>query len=101
MTGPDYADCAAAGARFLDERRPGWAGRIDLDRLALIDECDCILGQLDGTYDRGLAALGLTLSEEVLLGFLPGFDSEWSWDQLDAAWTAEISKRREAAQVAA
>jgi nucleoside 2-deoxyribosyltransferase len=101
VTGPDYAARAAAGARFLDERRPGWAGRIDMDRLALIDDCDCILGQLDGTYDRGLAELGLTLRDESLLGFISDNISAWSWDQLDAAWTAEIGKRREAAQVAA
>jgi len=101
MSAPDYAARAAAGARFLDERRPGWAGRIDLGRLALIDDCDCVLGQLDGAYNRGLAALGLTFHEEFLLGFLSGSDSAGSWEQLDAAWTAEIGKRCAAAQVTA
>jgi hypothetical protein len=95
MTAPDYETRAAAGARFLDARRPGWAGLIDMDRLALIDDCDCVLGQLDGTYDRGRDALHLTLHEEFLLGFLAGDNSAESWDRLDAAWIAEIKARRE------
>ena len=99
MTATDYAACAAAGAAFLDKRRPGWAERIDLDRLALADDCDCILGQLDGTYNRGLAALDLTFHEEFLLGFLSRRSAPESWDQLGDAWTAEIAKRREPAQV--
>ena len=101
MSGPDYTARVAAGAAFLDEHRPGWAGRIDLDRLALIDDCDCVLGQLSGTYDRGRTALGLSLGEEFLFGFLPGGGggSAEGWDQLDAAWTAEIRQRCESTAV--
>jgi hypothetical protein len=99
VTGPDYAARAAAGAAFLDERRPGWAERIDLDTLALIDECYCVLGQLGGNYAQELSALGLSLGDEADLGFIPaGHPGDWSL--LDAAWTAEIRQRRETAQVA-
>lgn len=41
---------AAAGARHLDEHRPGWADRIDVDRLDLGDAYACIIGQLTGSF---------------------------------------------------
>jgi hypothetical protein len=93
MTALDYTARVAAGAAFLDERMPGWAEWIDLDSLSLMDDCDCVLGQLSGYYRDGVAQFGLRLSEEVSLGFMPGEGS--AWDLLDAAWTAEIRKRRE------
>jgi hypothetical protein len=40
----------AAGARWLDLHRPGWADRIDLDELDLSDPCACVLGQEYGSY---------------------------------------------------
>lgn len=47
MTDSDLLDRAVArGAALLDERMPGWAARIDLDRLELDDTDRCILGQL-------------------------------------------------------
>jgi hypothetical protein len=48
---------AAAGAALLDRHRPGWARRIDLDRLDLASAEDDVLGQLDGSFEEGLDAL--------------------------------------------
>lgn len=39
-----------AGGRFLDKAKPGWAERIDLDKLRLENGDSCVLGQLDGDY---------------------------------------------------
>jgi hypothetical protein len=39
------AERVAAGAEWLDEHRPGWVWRIDLDTLDLGDPCRCVLGQ--------------------------------------------------------
>ena len=112
MTGPDYAARAAAGAAFLDEKVPGWASQIDPGRLELSSECDCILGQLEGYWvmreDFGLeledaAALGFALQPADVFGDQsagPFGDQSEGWRQLDAAWTAEIKTRREAADVA-
>lgn len=93
MSAPDCAARVAAGAAFLDERMPGWAERIDLGRLDLDDECNCVIGQLTGDYINGVAQFGLRLSEEVSLGFMPGQAD--GWHLLDAAWADEIKKRRE------
>lgn len=38
------------GATLLDEHMPGWEGRIDLERLNLASACDCVVGQLLGSY---------------------------------------------------
>lgn len=35
----------ARGVALLDEKLPGWAQQIDLDRLDLGNTCNCILGQ--------------------------------------------------------
>jgi hypothetical protein len=41
----NYAYEVAAGAAWLDENRPGWVSRIDLDELDMRDNWSCILGQ--------------------------------------------------------
>lgn len=47
------------GARFLDEKRPGWHNTIDREWLDLGDSGACVLGQLEGGYLVGLRNLGL------------------------------------------
>lgn len=42
------------GARVLDRFEPGWRERINLERFAITDCMDCILGQLFGDYIDGL-----------------------------------------------
>lgn len=37
-------------AMELDQRKPGWANRISLRRLDMLDMNDCILGQVYGSY---------------------------------------------------
>lgn len=36
----------ARGARFLDEKWPGWKGYVDPEKLDLTSMYDCVLGQL-------------------------------------------------------
>jgi hypothetical protein len=40
----------AAGMKLLDEKMPGWEGKINLDKLDLYNTEKCILGQLCGDY---------------------------------------------------
>jgi hypothetical protein len=94
MSAPDCAARVAAGAVFLDGRMPGWAERIDLDSLNLMDDCYCVLGQLGGCYHAVVTELGLSIGEEISLGFMAG--GTGAWDLLDAAWTAEVRKRHDA-----
>ena len=44
------AERVAAGARWLDEHRPGWDREIDLGRLDIRDECNCVIGQQLGDF---------------------------------------------------
>lgn len=102
------------GAALLDEKRPGWWQRIDLGRLDLAENCDCILGQLDGDYSPSTNGLGLTNPEAAGHGFnatgapLPAdawdvlserVDAEY--DALTTAWRDLITMRREQAMVPA
>ena len=57
MTQADATARVAKGAKLLDEVRPGWAGRINLDTLQMSSVCNCVLGQQDGTFYRGMQTL--------------------------------------------
>ena len=97
------AERAARGAALLDEHKPGWWERIDLDTLALESPCRCILGQLwsaehpDDPYEIALDELDLHDKDEDF-----GFDKysgPGSWSEyalLTDAWHALIEARRAA-----
>lgn len=46
-------------AKFLDENTPGWAYKVRLRDLDIASCSNCVLGQLFGEYDEGMALLGL------------------------------------------
>ena len=48
---------ATRGAELLDKKRPCWTAEIDRKGLDMQSLCDCVLGQLYGSYDAGLSAL--------------------------------------------
>lgn len=108
----------AVGAKFLDERVPGWYSLIDLTTLKM-DSCEfCILGQLEKHipiptdydlydeavegYDPGpdsyeIACVKLDIDNSLEdccdLGFVLNRDSYPDWIKLKEAWIAEIKKR--------
>lgn len=99
-----------AGAKFLDEKVPGWASRIDPNELDMHWWNMCVLGRLYGDYNDGCAELGLdtgdedgyiddkgTLSVVYSLGYnLPG--SEDCYPELTETWKAAIRERQEGGQ---
>jgi hypothetical protein len=110
MTTPTLTitDRVSAGAAWLDEHRPDWWQRIDLDTLDLREPCYCVLGQeyaaevdLDG---HGLCCNGYQLAVARMddhhpaeLGFSADLhlaESVEFWDQLADAWRELILARR-------
>lgn len=102
-----------AGAKLLDERRPGWAMRIDLDRLDMERSCNCVLGQEyehdtggdteDGSaYSIGLDNLNLLPFREDSYGFdlyVPeinehGLTLDEAYHLLDELWAEQVRARR-------
>jgi hypothetical protein len=84
-----------AGAAFLDERKPGWERKIDVERLRLEDCRACVLGQLYGSFGAGLRALDLHWPDPEKLGFYKaGLPTDSNYRRLTAAWRALISERR-------
>ena len=88
------------GAALLDETLPGWVERIDLDNLALDDECDCVLGQtwdgysLSSPFDAHMNELGLLGSEGIEHGFDVRDPREY--EALTAEWKRLVEARRSA-----
>ncbi len=104
---------AKRGARLLDAIFPGWAAKIDRERLDQsrgffrIGDCGCILSQLDynrkergaGTYTNGI---------ELVSPIVPRYDSDQARDHgfytdspgacedyplLTEAWKKQVAKR--------
>lgn len=94
------AERVAAGAGLLDEHAPGWADRIDIDRLNISLCSRCVLGQLYGDYFRGLDAIPAigTSGDEVGPADYGFFHTDEGWfpedDELTAAWRALIEQRQ-------
>jgi hypothetical protein len=97
----------AAGAALLDERLPGWADKIDLTRLDLSSDCNCILGQHYQGHPNPISRFGQVANSLCipdadceLLGFFcaraedgtPAGDAEYA--ALTAEWRAVIAARR-------
>ena len=88
------AERVAAGAAFLDERKPGWDGQISLYHLNIASDCNCILGQLGGGFFNGALDFGLTSDRQTRpLGFT-GAPSLYR--ALTAEWRRVIEARRAA-----
>lgn len=91
----------AAGATYLDDRVSGWADRINLDRLNISDEFNCIIGQLFGDWSKRPFYLDENVGDGLLRQILYGFNyslyfdpAQVGPDQLEEAWKAEILERR-------
>lgn len=89
-----------AGAKWLDDNRPGWVDRIDLDTFYLGDCVTCVLGQLDGDYCLTLERdFHDNVREAAGLGFaLPASEPPMgqAYAELTAAWRDYITARRAA-----
>lgn len=89
----------ALGAELLDQRKPGWAAMVNLDRLAMESCDDCILGQVYGHYFDGRAELELSIGEP--LGFSLRArqlrDHMSAYDALAALWRRQVRSRLAAA----
>lgn len=101
-----YREAAHRGGILLDVHAPGWAGRVNPDRLRMSDLRMCVLGQgmpevpadrnSNDEYLAKLDWLGLTVTTQVDYGFaLSGKDTvDWStWNVLADAWREEIKAR--------
>jgi hypothetical protein len=102
------AERVAHGARLLDQRMPGWAELIDLNRLNMRDFRHCVLAQTWQThpaaprchpydaYPNAVDDLSLRGNTPLAidLGMYINADSiDPQWAELDELWTGEIRKR--------
>lgn len=85
QTRPKAEEQVAAGVSYLDERLPGWRKLVDPNALDLKSSCGCVLGQVFGDYDKGLAVLNLNDEEACTLGFFTTMPGR-SWERLTRLW---------------
>lgn len=114
----------ARGARWLDQKRPGWAHEVKISTLDLKEATDCVLGQIasqvdvydpepdanrPGIFDDFIISHEsdpcvlrlLNLRKGLDADFLAahGFsrdrdDTDMLWGRLNVAWKAAIRERR-------
>ena len=94
------------GIKLLDEQRPNWCDKINLQRLDLHSPYLCVLGQVFGTvkqgkmptarlassgvpgFDKGKDILNLTHPETVSYGF--NTENEQAFQRLTKTWVEAI-----------
>lgn len=107
-----YAAKAHAGASLLDTVEPGWYWRVLVNLLDMESTRWCIIGQVFGSWDEGMDAVGIAVYEDVDwrqcqsdygfdlseddYGNLPFPLRDLAWIDLNLAWIEEINKRVEA-----
>ncbi len=93
------AERVARGVAWLDETRPGWAERVDLDRLDLASPCRCVLGQEFGDYFEIVWSDGAPPDTQAY-GFNAASPASGrqaqsrEFDALEAEWRRVIAERR-------
>lgn len=76
-----------------DDRGEDWRAELNLDRLNIEDNRDCVLGQLYGTYWDGYETLGI---DPEVYGFVhQGPVDRCYCDRLTEAWREVLSRDRE------
>jgi len=86
---------AAAGAGLLDRIVPFWWRRIKLRSLNISSPCNCVTGQLFGSYDKGLHRLQLSDEEAEHYGFNRLEEDMGGFPTLTLAWKEEVRRRRQ------
>ena len=96
-------EAVLAGAEYLDSAVPGWADKIDPEKLDVGYPRDCILGQLFGWYIDGRRALGMDREAARKFGFdvnrgaLPWQTVDQRYRRLNRHWREAIRLRLGAA----
>ena len=90
-----YEQQISKGIEWLDQHEPGWADKVDLEKLDMTTCTRCVLGFVYGDYDRlddpsappsdDRAKLGFTLRESYF---------SYDWVRLTEEWRDAISKLR-------
>ncbi len=84
------------GIEFLNEqlgRR--WTDRIELDELDMSDYCNCVLGQLGGSYSRARDDFGLSTGDTEEMGFEIDDGPNATYSDLQDAWYDYILRQQE------
>ena len=88
---PEFYHLVQAGIKKLDHELPHWDQKIDINSLCLESPCNCILGQLYGSYTQGIYKANIDFGSKY------GFSAliRWEFPILQKIWIREILKRRE------
>lgn len=106
MTDIDYAERVQRGIALLDKKWPAWAQEIDLDRLDIQSDTNCVTAQFAGRsgqrawYLNGQRSLDLDDAAYDEHGFNAqlGWAPPEAYEALNGLWKAAILARRAGVQ---
>ena len=86
------ARAAERGINFLDKvyGHKDWVNRIDANKLDIASDCNCIIGQLSGSYNRNVHILDS--SSATVFCFFES--TQVSFPALTTAWRKQIRARQ-------
>jgi hypothetical protein len=89
----------AAGALFLNKKTRStkkWRKQINLETLDIASSCDCVLGQVFGSYSEGCDRLNIDYPVRLKYGFTVNIKTK-TFDKdteiLRKVWTKELSEK--------
>lgn len=93
----DATNRVLRGIDYLNRKITGWIDRIDLDSLSMSSDCECVIGQIAGSWCVYTEQKDLTDKQSEEYGFcIPDdvIDRPSAWAELDYRWTIEIQRLR-------
>lgn len=89
-----FSDLVENGVSYLNGHNPGWLEKIDLERLDLGRNCNCILGQLYGHYSNAFwAGFGMCAHEGYGFKLHPAHGVH-EYKMLTSIWKRKIQELR-------
>lgn len=90
-----FQDEINRGIAWLNENRPGWLSMVELDRLDMLDDVKCVLGQTGGywsvsTYSINPYDYGFNVSYDQLQS--RGGDLDYVGSAFQNEWYARIEE---------
>lgn len=89
---------ATAGAEWFDEHHPGWYTRVNPDTLNIGDDCNCVVGQLFGSFSETAGRL-MRQKMQVARGILVPrvnmnlHNLDRYYETITDAWRHEVQSR--------
>jgi len=84
----ECVEAVLSSVKWLDQHKPGWASKIDLEKFEFVQFTRCVAGQLKLSHEERRQSDGFDSPIDV-----DHPDSDFSYAHMDSLWRIFIQKR--------